>query len=87
MSVVLDLPPELERELTEEAEGLRVPLPDYIRRIILAARAPEPAPRNGAELVRYWMANGLIGDPDDAVDGTGRVDEASGKDNGHRGGA
>ncbi len=61
MSVVIELPPELESELAAEAAQLRLSLPEYALRLLWAGRTPLPPPRNGAELVAYWQKEGLIG--------------------------
>lgn len=61
MSLILDLPAELEAELTGEAARLGLSLPEYVQRLLAGGRALRPAPRNGAELLAYWQAEGLIG--------------------------
>ncbi len=60
MSLVLDLPAELETELTAEAARLGLPLPEYVLRLLASGRAPSPAPRTGAELLAYWHGEGLV---------------------------
>jgi hypothetical protein len=60
MSLVLDLPPELETELTAEAERLHLSLSEYAVRV-LAGQSHGARPHNGAELVAYWEREGLIG--------------------------
>jgi hypothetical protein len=59
VSLVLDLPPELETELTAEAARLGVPLRDYALRLL--AGSVRPTPNNGAELLAYWRGEGLVG--------------------------
>jgi hypothetical protein len=61
MSVVLNLPPELESELTAEAARLGLPLQDHILRILEAGRGVGIPPRSGADLVVYWKTEGLVG--------------------------
>lgn len=61
MSLVLDLPAELESELAAEASRLGLPLPEYVLRLLAVGRAPNPAPRTGTELLDYWKGEGLIG--------------------------
>jgi hypothetical protein len=68
MSLVLDLPPELETELAAEAARAGLPLADYAIRILSGGFGPNPPPRNGAELVAYWQAEGLIGTRPDITD-------------------
>jgi hypothetical protein len=69
MSLVLDLPPELESELAAEAARVGLPLPEYAIRVLAGGLGPVPPPRNGAELVAYWQAEGLVGTRPDITDG------------------
>jgi hypothetical protein len=68
MSLVLDLPAELETELAAEAARLGLPLPEYVLRLLAGGRAPTPAPRTGAELLAYWQGEGLVGTRPDITD-------------------
>jgi hypothetical protein len=68
MSLVLDLPPELERQLAAEAAKLQLPVGEYALRVLAAGCIPEPTPRTGAELVAYWQSEGLIGTRPDVTD-------------------
>jgi hypothetical protein len=68
MSLVLDLPPDLETELTAEAARQGIPLPDYVLRLLATCRSTLPAPRTGAELLAYWQNEGLIGTRTDIND-------------------
>ena len=61
MSLVLDLPPDLETELATEAAQLGLPLSEYALRLIAAGRSTRPALRTGAELLGYWQREGLVG--------------------------
>ncbi len=62
MSIVLDLPPELESVLAAEAARLRLPLSEYAARLLVTGRNSSAAkPSNGAELLLYWQNEGLIG--------------------------
>lgn len=61
MNLVVDLPPELESELTAEAARLGLSLTEYALRILAGGHALRPAPRTGAELLSYWQGEGLIG--------------------------
>jgi hypothetical protein len=61
MSILLELPPELEKELGGEAARLGLSLSEYALRVLAAGRVPGPPPRNGAELVAYWQGAGLVG--------------------------
>jgi hypothetical protein len=60
MSLVLDLPSELETKLTSEAQRLGLPLSEYVVRV-LSAGTEHPQLRTGTELLHYWQSEGLIG--------------------------
>ena len=60
MSLVLELPPELENELAAQAADAGLPLSEYALRL-LAGQTSRPALRSGAELLDYWQAEGLVG--------------------------
>lgn len=68
MSLVLDLPAELETELASEAARLGLPLPEYVLRLLAGGRTSSNAPRNGVELLAYWHAEGLVGTRSDNAD-------------------
>ena len=61
MSLILELPPELENLLSTEAARLRLPLPEYALRLLSAGLVPSPKPCTGAELVAYWQRERLVG--------------------------
>jgi hypothetical protein len=61
MSLVLELPSELETELATEAARLGLPLPEYALRLIAAGRGRRPVLRTGAELLAYWQDERLVG--------------------------
>ena len=63
MTIVLDLPIELEQALAAEAEHLGLPLPDYALRLLTAHRPVQPMPTTGAELVDYWINESVLGSP------------------------
>ena len=75
MSLVLDLPPELEIELAAEAARLGLPLPEYALRLLAGGRGPSPALRSGAELLAYWQGEGLVSTRSDIEDSSciGRI--------------
>ena len=68
MSLVLNLPPELETELLAGASRMGLPLPEYVKRLLLVGRPPETHPRNGSELVAYWQSEGLVATRTDITD-------------------
>jgi len=61
MSLVLELPPELEAALAAEAARLGLSLHDYVLRLLAGTCGPGAAPRTGAELLAYGQGEGLIG--------------------------
>ncbi len=62
MTLTLELPQELERQLSVEARRLGLPLEQVaLRRLHEAPVATESSPRDGAELVAYWRREGVIG--------------------------
>jgi hypothetical protein len=73
MSLVVDLPADLESALAAEAAQLHLPLPEYALRLLTVGRLPDPRPRTGAELVAYWQGEGLVGTRPDIVDAPGHA--------------
>jgi hypothetical protein len=67
MSLVLDLPTELEKELATEAARLGLPISEYALRV-LAGGGQRPGLRTGAELLSYWQGEGLVGARSDIAD-------------------
>ena len=68
MSITLDLPEELENELSAEASQLGLSLPEYILRVLSTGLIMGKTPNTGAELVEYWQSEGLIGTRPDIAD-------------------
>lgn len=68
MSLVLNLPSELESEMATEAARLGVPLPEYALRLIAAGRNTSPVVRTGAELLGFWQGEQLIGTRSEIAD-------------------
>lgn len=69
MSITLELPPDLEGELAEEAARLKLPLSEYAARVLATGRAtPGTSPKTGAELVAYWQREGVVGTRPDIAD-------------------
>jgi hypothetical protein len=75
MSVTLDLPIEIETELSAEAARLGLPLREYILRLLSGTLKINNKPRTGAELVEYWRNEGLIGTRSDIADSQARARE------------
>ncbi len=68
MNINLDLPPELENELSTEASQLNLPLSEYILRILCVRQVMANPPKTGAELVAYWESEGIINSRPDITD-------------------
>jgi hypothetical protein len=60
MNIRLDLPPELESELSTEASRLNLPLTDYILQVLSIRQILNNPPKTGEELVAYWQSAGVI---------------------------
>ncbi len=68
MNISLDLPSELENELSTEASHLKLPLAEYILRLLSLRPFLQNPPKTGPELVAYWESVGVIGSPPDIID-------------------
>lgn len=71
MTITLNLPRELEEELSQEAARLGLPLAEYALRVLASSRtlpASGDEPLTGAELVEYWTREGIIGSRRDIED-------------------
>ncbi len=68
MSITLELPPELESELSDEATRLKLPVSEYALRILANRPLLTEAVRTGTELVAYWQNEKLIGTRPDITD-------------------
>ena len=68
MNISLDLPSELENELSAEASHLKLPLSEYILRVLSFRPFLQNPPKTGLELVAYWESVGVIGSRPDIID-------------------
>lgn len=68
MTINLDLPSELENELSFEASQLKLPLTEYIVRVLLFRPFLQNPPRTGAELITYWENVEVINSHPDIAD-------------------
>lgn len=68
MSINLDLPSELENELSFEASQLKLPLAEYILRVLSFRPFLQNPPKTGAELIIYWENIGVINSRPDIAD-------------------
>lgn len=60
MNISIELPPELEQELSTEASQLKLPLSEYILRVLDLRSNLQNPPKTGLELVTYWENIGVI---------------------------
>ena len=68
MNISLDLPSELENELSTEASHLKLPLAEYILRVLSFRPFLQNPPKTGHELVADWESVGVIGSRPDIID-------------------
>jgi len=68
MTISLDLPVELENELSAEASQLKLPLSEYILRVLSFRPFLQNPPKTGVELVTYWESVGVINSRPDITD-------------------
>lgn len=73
MTLVLELPAELERELAAQAQALHLPLEEYAVRVLAGAGVHAPKLTTGADVVAYWKAEGLVGTRPDIADPAGHA--------------
>jgi hypothetical protein len=68
MTISLDLPLELENELSAEASQLQLPLSEYILRVLAFRPFLQNPPKTGLDLVAYWESVGVINSRPDITD-------------------
>lgn len=68
MTITIELPKDLERELSAEAKRLGLPLPEYALKLLSTSRSVAAPPATGAELVAYWRKESLIGSRPEIAD-------------------
>lgn len=71
MTIILDLPNELERELEQAAAEAGLPVAEYAMRVLESSRhsVQQAAPRRtGAEILALWEQEGLLGGGPDIAD-------------------
>lgn len=61
MNISIELPSDLESELSTEASQLKLPLAEYILRVLSFRPFLQNPPKTGLELVTYWESIGLVG--------------------------
>ena len=68
MSQTVELPDDLANALNDEASRLGLSLPDYAIRLLTTARPFAVPIHDGAELVAFWQAEGVVGSRKELVD-------------------
>jgi hypothetical protein len=69
MKLVLELPANLEAELSAEAAELGLPVAEHAVQILAARKGSDVAEiKTGADLVAYWQRHNLIGTRPDITD-------------------
>jgi hypothetical protein len=68
MSIVLNLPADLESKLADEASRHGLSLSEYLLKILSNGGETRSRVQTGAELVAYWQQAGLIGTRPRATD-------------------
>ncbi len=68
MNVRIELPSDLEIELSAEASQLKLPLSEYILRILSFRPVLQNPPKTGLDLVAYWESVGVINSRPDIAD-------------------
>jgi hypothetical protein len=61
MSQTVELPDDLANALNDEASRLGLSLPDYAVRLLISARPFAAVIHDGAELIAFWQAEGVVG--------------------------
>lgn len=60
MKISLELPSDLENELSTEASRLKLSLTEYVLRLLSLRPDLQNQPKTGAELITYWEKAGVI---------------------------
>jgi hypothetical protein len=68
MGLTLELPDDLAASLSAEASALGITLPEYALQVLATVHARPTDVKNGADLVAYWQASGVIGSRTDITD-------------------
>jgi len=61
MTLVIDLPADLERALAARAAEIGIPVEEYAVRVLASSGNGAAKFSSGAEVVEYWKAQGLVG--------------------------
>ena len=68
VNISIELPSDLENELSTEAAQLKLPLAEYILRVLSFRPSLQNPPKTGVELATYWESIGVVGSRPDISD-------------------
>jgi len=68
VNVSIELPSDLETELSAEASQLKLPLSEYILRVLAFRPLLQNPPKTGLDLLAYWESVGVINSRPDIAD-------------------
>jgi len=68
VNISIDLPSDLENELSAEASQLKLPLSEYILHVLSFRPFLQNPPKTGLDLVAYWESVGVIKSRPDITD-------------------
>jgi hypothetical protein len=68
VNVSIEIPSDLGNELSAEASQLKLPLSEYILRVLSFRPFLQNSPKTGVELVAYWESVGVINSRPDITD-------------------
>jgi hypothetical protein len=68
VNISIELPSDLETELSAEASQLQLPLSEYILRVLSLRPFLQNPPKTGLDLVAYWEGVGVINSRPDIAD-------------------
>jgi len=68
VNISIDLPSDLENELSAEASQLKLPLLEYILHVLSFRPFLQNPPKTGLDLVAYWESVGVIKSRPDITD-------------------
>ncbi|EAZ89557.1 hypothetical protein [Crocosphaera chwakensis] len=60
MKINIEIPKELEQELSQEASQINLSLSDYVIHLLLTRKVLNETPKTGKDLIAYWQQEGLI---------------------------
>jgi hypothetical protein len=68
MTIILDLPADLETKLVSSASQCGLSLPEYVLQVLDREAGGSSPAKTGAEVLAYWQKEGLVGTRSDVTD-------------------